>query len=213
MLCQIVALGCHHADGAGVRSQRIRHRCNGVHGIIIPSAAVIGAAAGDSERFAGDLAGPSAMVNVLYIKDNVFNAQLMESVISILNPNHNLLIAKTGAEGVELAKKHNPDVMLLDIELPDMDGFGVLEQLSAEMGERAPPAVIVTADATEATRRRATSPLIREFLAKPFEISEIARICCKAGYVRGAIRDYDQIKPYLNCAIRLMALTVLPILH
>jgi CheY-like chemotaxis protein len=87
------------------------------------------------------------------------------------------LIAKTGAEGVNLAENHRPDILLLDVELPDMDGFAVLDQLNERMGATAPPVVIVTADATEATRRRATSPLIREFITKPYEISVIARIC------------------------------------
>ena len=126
-----------------------------------------------------DLVGPARAITVLYIEDNVFNAQLMEGIISIFDPSPNLLIAKTGAEGVNLAENHRPDILLLDVELPDMDGFAVLDQLNERMGATAPPVVIVTADATEATRRRATSPLIREFITKPYEISVIARICCE----------------------------------
>ena len=50
-----------------------------------------------------DLVGPARAITVLYIEDNVFNAQLMEGIISIFDPSPNLLIAKTGAEGVNLA--------------------------------------------------------------------------------------------------------------
>jgi len=124
-----------------------------------------------------DLVGPARAITVLNIEDNVFNAQLMEGIISIFDPSPNLLIAKAGAEGVNLAENHRPDILLLDVELPDMDGFAVLDQLNERMGATAPPVVIVTADATEATRRRATSPLIREFITKPYEISVIAKIC------------------------------------
>ncbi len=128
-------------------------------------------------RFAVDLKGPSSAFTLLYVEDNIFNIQLMESVISVLDPSPNLLIAKTGAEGLELAEQHHPDLILLDIELPDMDGFAVIDLLGEAMPGSVPPIVIITADATEATRFRANSPLIREFLTKPFEISAIARLC------------------------------------
>ena len=58
-----------------------------------------------------------------------------------------------------------------------MDGFAVIDLLGEAMPGSVPPIVIITADATEATRFRANSPLIREFLTKPFEISAIARLC------------------------------------
>jgi len=90
----------------------------------------VGAAESYHELNEINLARPAQAITVLYTNDNIFNAQLMEGIISIFELDPNLLIAKTGAEGIERAQIHKPDVLLLDVELSDMDGLTVLDQLA-----------------------------------------------------------------------------------
>jgi CheY-like chemotaxis protein len=67
---------------------------------------------------------------VLYIEDNPVNLKLMTQILS-RRPHIDLLTAHAAAPGVELAEAHRPDLILLDINMPEMDGYQVLQSLQA----------------------------------------------------------------------------------
>src|SRR5207249_4802241 len=84
---------------------------------------------------------------VLYIEDNLSNLTLIEELLRE-QPAIELLTAMQGRVGLELARRHSPDLILLDLHLPDIEGYEVLCQLKALDGTREVPVVVISADAT-----------------------------------------------------------------
>ncbi len=116
---------------------------------------------------------------VLYIEDNPANVRLMEDIFESL-PGMRLLTAMQGALGAELARRHRPDLVLLDAQLPDLDGEGVLGVLKAQAETAAVPVVIVSADATDRRRQAFLALGAAAYLTKPLDvgalIEQIARL-------------------------------------
>src|SRR5579862_6378041 len=83
---------------------------------------------------------------VLYVEDNPTNVLLVERVLS-RRPAVRLLVATRGDQGFELALAHHPDLILLDLHLPDIGGEQLLSQLRAEPATCHIPVVVVSADA------------------------------------------------------------------
>lgn len=108
---------------------------------------------------------------VLYIEDNEVNAMLMREVLR-QRPNVQLLQASTVAAGLELARQHRPQLVLLDMHLPDAHGSAVLDVMQADPALRDTPVIVVSADATQqqigAMRRRG----VRGYLTKPINVPE-----------------------------------------
>ena len=104
---------------------------------------------------------------ILYVEDNLSNLALVERVLR-RHTAVELISAMQGSLGLELASKHHPDLVVLDVHLPDMSGIEVLKHLHAESPDV--PVVVVTADATprqaEALRRLGAA----EYLTKPLDV-------------------------------------------
>jgi response regulator RpfG family c-di-GMP phosphodiesterase/signal transduction histidine kinase len=82
---------------------------------------------------------------LLCIEDNVANLELIEQIFAA-RPDIELLTAVQGTIGAELARRHRPDLVLLDLNLPDIDGHKVLERLHADPATEHLPVVILSAD-------------------------------------------------------------------
>ena len=114
---------------------------------------------------------------ILYIEDNVASAQLMERIFSRW-PDVKLISAMQGGIGLELARRHRPDLVLLDLHLPDMQGLEVLLKLRADPLTRDIPVVVTSADATPGQIARLRAAGADEYLTKPLDIplfSELVR--------------------------------------
>lgn len=109
---------------------------------------------------------------VLYVEDNAANITLMRQVMPALGPA--LHVAGTGAEGLALARDLMPDLILLDLHLPDMDGFQVKAALAAEPLTRSVPVVAFTAGAGRADARRGRKAGFNAWLTKPLDIALLA---------------------------------------
>jgi len=79
---------------------------------------------------------------VLYIEDNLSNLRLIEQLLA-RRPAIDLLTATTVSEGLQLAKHHAPDLILLDLNLPDMHGYDLLQQLRSTKGAAETPVVVI----------------------------------------------------------------------
>ncbi len=84
-------------------------------------------------------------------------------------------MAESTAEGLDMALRDPPELILLDLNLPVMDGFQVLRALRAEPELAAIPVIAVTADATDATRQRAEQAGFNDLLTKPIGANDLLR--------------------------------------
>ncbi len=109
---------------------------------------------------------------ILYIEDNPSNVRLMERVLKH-RPGMVLLHASHGREGIEMAKSRRPDVVLLDLHLPDVPGDEVVRELWLDPVTRIIPIVVVTADATPGTARRLKAAGAVGVLTKPIDVRGI----------------------------------------
>ena len=115
--------------------------------------------------------GAAASVHgtVLYIEDNLSNLRLLERIIA-RRAGVTLLSAMQGSRGVELARAHRPDLIILDLHLPDMPGADVLVRLLADPTTKAIPVVILSADATPGRISRLLEQGARAYLTKPLDV-------------------------------------------
>jgi two-component system sensor histidine kinase/response regulator len=81
--------------------------------------------------------------------------------------------AENGRIGVELAKKHPPDLIICDVLMPELSGYGVLTELRSELSTATIPFIFLTAKATQKDVRHGMSLGADDYLAKPFKISDL----------------------------------------
>lgn len=79
---------------------------------------------------------------ILLVEDD--NTLTEMYTIKFQEAGHEVIVAKNGTEGLELAKKHDPDIILLDIILPEMDGFAVLKDLKSESKTKKTPVILLS---------------------------------------------------------------------
>src|SRR5207244_11951513 len=91
---------------------------------------------------------------VLYIEDNASNVRLVERVLKQRRPGVTLLNASEGQLGIDMALRHKPDLIFLDLHLPDTPGEEVLRRLWADIRTREIPVAVLSADATLSQSRR-----------------------------------------------------------
>ncbi len=113
----------------------------------------------------------STQLVVLYIEDNPSNLQLVQRLLA-RRPEIRLLSAMHGDEGCELALLHCPDLILLDMHLPDISGLDVLARLKQNSRTAAIPVVVLSADATPRQVQRALDAGARSYMSKPLEVRE-----------------------------------------
>lgn len=109
------------------------------------------------------------MLCVLYVEDHPSNARLVQRLVE-RRDTVSLNVATTGREGVAMAGRLHPDLVLLDLHLPDISGEVVLERIWALPGLARTPVVVLTADATEATARRLHELGVTDHLTKPLDV-------------------------------------------
>jgi len=120
-------------------------------------------------------AGPgcdSGRPRVLIVDDNERNLRLARDVLQF--GGFDTIEAGTGADGVRVAIEARPDVILLDIRLPDMDGPSVLERLRADGRTSQVPVVAVTSSAMMGDRERLLGAGFDGYLEKPINVMEFA---------------------------------------
>ena len=110
--------------------------------------------------------------SVLYIEDNPVNLLLMEGMLAH-RPQIDLHLAELPEQGLALAARQPPDLVLLDIQLPGMDGFEVLRRLRALPGLAALPVVAVSANAMPADLALAEQAGFDAYLSKPVDMARL----------------------------------------
>jgi PAS domain S-box-containing protein len=108
---------------------------------------------------------------VLYIEDNLSNLKLIERVLS-RRPSVKLLSSGEGAACLGLAREHRPNVILLDLNLPDMNGSDVLLHLRNDPLCAGIPVIVISADATHAQIKKLKNAGACDYLTKPLDIKK-----------------------------------------
>ena len=113
--------------------------------------------------------------SVLYIEDNLSNLTLIEELLHE-DAGFRLLTAMQGRIGLDLARQHSPDLILLDLHLPDMPGWDVLAELQGSEATRRIPTIIVSADATEGQFQRLLDAGARDYITKPIDVTHFYHV-------------------------------------
>ncbi len=130
------------------------------------------------ERLLGDLPAPAASGvgharTVLYIEDNLANLELIQRILAP-RPGIKLLSAMQGRLGLDLARQHHPDLILLDLHLPDITGDEILRRLHENLETSRIPVVVISADATQGQGERLMALGAWAYLAKPLDVKKLA---------------------------------------
>ncbi|GAB4190954.1 MAG: hybrid sensor histidine kinase/response regulator [Roseiflexaceae bacterium] len=104
---------------------------------------------------------------ILYIEDNPDNQRLVQRLLEARN--FQVLIAPDGPQGIALARETTPDLILVDINIPGLDGFETTTRLRSMAHLRGAPIVALTADSQEGTRERSLAAGCDGFLTKPID--------------------------------------------
>lgn len=111
---------------------------------------------------------------VLVVEDD---ADVRQLLVDLLDDEHEVLEAADGVEGVKAAREELPDVVLMDLFLPRLDGFGALEEIKRDPRTTEIPVIFLSAERDEAARVRALEIGAADFVVKPFSAVELrARI-------------------------------------
>ena len=107
---------------------------------------------------------------ILVIEDNEKNRKLVRDVLTFKG--YTIIEAETGEEGVRLAKERQPRLVLMDIQLPGINGIEALRQLRADDTTRSIPVVAVTASAMDRDRQTIMAAGFDAYQSKPLNVKE-----------------------------------------
>jgi CheY-like chemotaxis protein len=128
------------------------------------------AGAMDKERPSQHPAPPGARPRILVVEDNPDNRVLLHA---ILDDHYEVRDADNGREGLELIGRWRPDLVLLDVSLPEMDGLEVARRAKADPTTRHIPLIAVTAHAMAGDRNRCEEAGCDDHLSKPFRVEDL----------------------------------------
>ncbi len=125
-------------------------------------------------------AGQHAARKVLVVEDNVLNMKLFNDLLEAHG--YTILQTKDGREALDIARLHRPDLILMDIQLPDVSGLEITKWLKADEELRSIPIVAVTAFAMRGDEEKMRQAGCDGYLAKPISI---------AGFIQAIERYID----------------------
>lgn len=111
------------------------------------------------------------MATLLIVEDNEMNRDMLSRRLQ--RRGYDILIATDGAEGLAATRERNPDLVLMDMSLPVVDGWEATRQLKSEEGTRDIPIIALTAHAMSGDRQRAVDAGCDDFDTKPIELSRL----------------------------------------
>ncbi|MFZ4724213.1 MAG: PAS domain S-box protein, partial [Paludibacter sp.] len=113
---------------------------------------------------------------LLYIEDNLSNIELVEQILATKRPHIKLITNMTGKETVNLAIKNKPDLILLDLNLPDIDGSEVLKLILENDKTKTIPVIILSADGMQHQVEKLIMLGAKKYMTKPLEVKEFIRV-------------------------------------
>ncbi len=111
------------------------------------------------------------MPNILLIEDNEFNRDMLSKRLQ--RRGFEVLLAVDGAQGIEVARNQLPDLVLMDMDLPGIDGWEATRRLKADKQTRMIPVIALTAHATQSDCDQAFQSGCDDFATKPIEFAAL----------------------------------------
>ena len=111
------------------------------------------------------------MATILIVEDNEMNRDMLSRRLE--RAGFRVLIAVTAGDGIELAKAEKPDLVLMDLSLPDMDGRDATKQLKSEGSTEKIPVIALTAHAMQADRESSLAAGCIDFETKPVDFARL----------------------------------------
>ena len=112
------------------------------------------------------------MPRILYVEDNEDNAAMLTAWLEI-EGDLEVIVATNGAQGIELAARESPDLVLMDLYLPGINGFDAARQIRTGSGSRRIPIIALSAHAMEDDRAKALAAGCDEFETKPIVFTRL----------------------------------------
>ena len=127
------------------------------------------------------------MARILIVEDNAMNLDMLSRRLA--RRGHEVLTATDGPAGIELARAQHPNVILMDLSLPGMDGWEATRRLKAEEATGSIPVIALTAHAMAGDREKALAAGCDDYATKPIDLPDLLRQI--AALVEGAEPDAD----------------------
>lgn len=114
--------------------------------------------------------------NVVYIEDEPFMIDMVDQVLRISGYNFKLTGATSGAEGLALLRRQRPDVLLLDLTMPDTNGWDIYREIKQDARLADIPVIVISATIPEAGRTIVNElPPVADYITKPFNVDRLIR--------------------------------------
>jgi CheY-like chemotaxis protein len=110
------------------------------------------------------------MKKILVVEDVDFNRDL---IVQLLEDKYQVIEAVNGKEGIEIAERERPELILMDLSLPIMDGWEATRRLKANADLRSIPVIALTAHAMKGDEEKALAAGCDDYLAKPIDEDEL----------------------------------------
>lgn len=114
---------------------------------------------------------------ILIIEDNEQNRILVRMIMKSLN--HEVIEAENGEQGVQMAKGQNPDLILMDLQMPVMDGYAAIKILKNDPETKDIKIIAVTSYAMRSDRDKAMAAGADDYIAKPIDLDELSGMISK----------------------------------
>lgn len=112
------------------------------------------------------------LASILVVDDEAANVRLLQKVLEMDGYN-NIICTQNPLQVLDLYKEHNSDLILLDLDMPELDGYGVMEQLNTLTNGKPPTILVLTAQHMQSYRQRALDNGARDYVTKPFDAKEL----------------------------------------
>lgn len=115
-------------------------------------------------------------ISVMIAEDNMVNLFLARTIVKQLLPNSSLYEAKNGREAVEIFREHQPEVTLMDIQMPELSGYDATKNIRKEFPTLTNPIIALTAGTVTGERERCLSAGMNDYISKPLVKADLAKV-------------------------------------
>jgi len=115
---------------------------------------------------------------ILFVEDDMDTYELVQFLME--RNGYEMFLAANGRDGVSAAIKQKPDLILMDLSLPEMDGWSAAKKIKSNPGTKDIPIIALTAHALVNDRKRALDAGCDDYIVKPIDVDELIRIVSQA---------------------------------